>query len=234
MTIVLIVPVWNEVGNIAQVIDDFSSLQLNNSPLLDEIIVVDHQSQDGTATFAKAAGATVISEQRSGYGQACLSGLIYLGQRPQGAPDIVVFVDGDGSNYAADLFSLVSPLISEAVEFTMGSRIQRAQKGSLTLQQRIGNRLACFFIHYFFRKKYTDLGPFRAIRWDSLQRLKMSDTTYGWTIEMQIKAAKLKLRTQEVDVAYRCRQAGHSKVSGTFRGVIGASRSILSTIFKYR
>jgi glycosyltransferase involved in cell wall biosynthesis len=229
----LVIPVWNEAGCIEQVIHDFSSLQLNNLPLLDEIVVVDNHSEDGTAEIARSAGATVVSESRSGYGQACMSGLSYLSNRPQGAPEIVVFVDGDGSNYANDLLDLLSPFDSKHVEFTLGSRIRRAEKGSLTHQQRLGNHLACFLMFLIFHVKYTDLGPFRAIRWPSLQQLHMSDTTYGWTIEMQIKAAKLKLQTLEVNVQYRHRQAGHSKVSGTLRGVIGASYAILSTIIKY-
>lgn len=231
--IALIIPVWNEAGCIEQVIHDFSSLQLNKFPLLDEIVVVDNNSVDGTAEIARSVGVTVVSEGRSGYGQACMSGLNYLSNRSQGAPDIVAFVDGDGSNYANDLLDLLSPFDTELVEFTLGSRTQRAERGSLTLQQHLGNNLACYLMSWGFHFKYSDLGPFRAIRWSSLQRLHMSDTTYGWTIEMQIKAAKLKLQTLEVNVQYRHRQAGRSKVSGTLRGVIGASYVILSTIFKH-
>jgi glycosyltransferase involved in cell wall biosynthesis len=230
----LVIPVWNEAGCIGQVVDDFFALQRNNFPLINEIVVVDNHSEDGTANIARSAGATVISEGRPGYGQACISGLSYLSSRPQGPPEVVAFVDGDGSNYADDLLNLLSSLDSELVEFTLGSRIQRAEKGSLTTPQQVGNYLACFLMSRFFHVKYSDLGPFRAIRWPSLQRLNMSDTTYGWTIEMQIKAAKLKLPTLEVDVRYRHRQAGRSKVSGTLRGVIGASCAILYTIFKYR
>jgi hypothetical protein len=162
-----------------------------------------------------------------------MTGLSYLSTRPQGAPDIVAFVDGDGSNYADDLLDLLSPFDSTSVEFTLGSRIQRAEKGALTRQQQAGNHLACFLMRRFFHVNYSDLGPFRAIRWNSLEQLHMSDATYGWTIEMQIKAAKLKIDTVEVNVQYRHRQAGHSKVSGTLRGVIWASYCILSTIFKH-
>ncbi|MFT5421085.1 MAG: glycosyltransferase involved in cell wall biosynthesis [Candidatus Endobugula sp.] len=232
-TIALIIPVWNEAECIGQVVDDFASLQLHKLPLLDEIVVVDSDSEDGSAEIARSVGATVVSEGRSGYGQACISGLSYLSNRPQGAPEIVVFVDGDGSNYANDLLDLLSPFDSEAVEFTLGSRIQRAEKGALTIQQQAGNHLACFLMRRIFHVNYSDLGPFRAIRWNSLQQLHMNDTTYGWTIEMQIKAAKFKLETVEINVQYRHRQAGRSKVSGTLRGVIGASYAILSTIFKY-
>lgn len=199
--------------------------------LVRTIFVVDNGSRDQTAKIAKANGATVISCPTPGYGNACLAGLAAMQADP---PDIVVFLDGDRSDHPKHLIDLIAPICSDHADMVLGSRtLGLAEAGSLTLTQRFGNWLATFLMRIFWGVDYTDLGPFRAIKWSQLQRLDMQDRNYGWTIEMQIKAYLYNLRIEEVPVNYRNR-IGVSKISGTVSGVIKAGSKILYTIFRFR
>jgi len=188
------------------------------------VVVADNGSTDGTARVARAAGAEVVQEARRGYGAACLAALAHLAADP---PDIVVFLDGDRSDYPDQLPRLTAPIEAGEADLVIGSRVTgRRTRGALTPQQRVGNAIACGALRWLYGARYTDLGPFRAIRWDALTALQMRDLDYGWTVEMQIKAARRGLRHREVAVDYRAR-IGASKVSGTLRGTLGASRKIL-------
>ncbi len=199
-----------------------------------EIVVCDNGSRDRTATAAIAAGATVIAATRRGYGSACLAGLAYMSTRPSGPPDVIVFADADGSDDPSEVASLLAPLATGSADLVIGSRtLGSAEPGALTLPQRFGNRLAAFLLRAWFGATTTDLGPFRAVRWTALERLAMRDPDYGWTVEMQAKAAKRGLVVVEVPVSYR-RRIGRSKISGTLRGVVGAGTKILSTIVRER
>ena len=217
--IAVIIPALNEARSIANVLGDIPDW-------VDDIIVADNGSSDDTVAIAEANGARVVHEPRRGYGAACLRGIAALAN-----PDIVVFLDGDYSDHPEQMESLIAPILNDEADMVIGSRaLGNAEPGALTPQARYGNRLACLLMRWFWGVRYTDLGPFRAIRYSSLQSLQMVDTNYGWTVEMQIKAALHKLRTTEVPVDYR-KRIGESKVSGTVRGVIGASYKILTTIF---
>jgi glycosyltransferase involved in cell wall biosynthesis len=193
---------------------------------VDEIIVVDNGSEDKTADVAQSAGAKVLFEPRRGYGCACLTGIAKLDN-----PDIVVFLDGDYSDYPGEMSSLVDPVINGSADLVIGSRVLgQAQEGALSPQARFGNWLACKLIRLFWKIRFTDLGPFRAIRFSTLNELDMRDRNYGWTVEMQIKAAQRGQRALEVPVSYR-KRIGKSKVSGTVRGVVLAGTKILTLIF---
>ncbi|QKG55765.1 glycosyltransferase family 2 protein [Hymenobacter sp. BRD128] len=202
--------------------------------LAQEVVVVDNASTDATAAAARAAGATVVAEPRPGYGQACLTGLAYYAAQPAGrAPEIIVFLDGDHSDFPEEMPALLAPILRGAAELVIGSRaLGQRERRALLPQQRVGNWLAARLLRLRYGGSHTDLGPFRAIRADALARLGMVDTNYGWTVEMQVKAARLGLRVAEVPVRYR-RRIGVSKVSGTVRGTLGAGYKILWTIFKY-
>lgn len=218
-TIAVIIPVLNEEASIGRVIDDIPAW-------IDDIIVVDNGSTDATAQVAADRGARVVSEPQRGYGAACLRGIAALN-----APDIVVFLDGDYSDYPEEMPFLVDPVIQGEVDLMIGSRARGTREpGALTPQAAFGNWLATRLIRLFWGIQYTDLGPFRAIRYRTLMELDMADRDYGWTVEMQIKAALHAVPADEVPVSYRQRK-GVSKVSGTVRGVIGAGYKILSTIF---
>jgi glycosyltransferase involved in cell wall biosynthesis len=188
------------------------------------VVVADNGSRDRTAEVARAHGAAVVHEPRRGYGSACLRALAALAADP---PDVVVFLDGDHSDHPAELPALLAPLADRAVQLVIGSRtLGRRERGALTPQQRVGNAIACVALRVLYRVRYSDLGPFRAIRWRALESLRMRDRDYGWTVEMQVKAARRGLAHAEVPVSYR-RRIGVSKVSGTIRGTLGASRKIL-------
>ena len=220
-TIAAVIPALNEEDAIAKVIADIPGW-------VDEIVVVDNGSSDATAKNARAAGATVIHEAERGYGAACLTGIDYSRNA-----DILVFLDGDYSDHPQELDRLVAPILAGECDFVIGSRATGpAERGALTLQQRFGNWLACKLMNFFWRTCYTDLGPFRAIDARALRKLEMQDRNYGWTIEMQIKAALAGLKIDEVPVSYRAR-IGTSKISGTLKGTIMAGAKILGLIARF-
>ena len=221
----VIIPAFNEENSIARVIQDLPEV-------VTEVVVVNNNSTDQTAQVAKKAGATVLTETRMGYGYACLKGLKYI-QEQSKTPDIIVFIDGDYSDYPQELPKIVAPIIEGDVDFVVGARVKSLrEKGSMTPQQVFGNQLATFLMRMMFGAKFTDLGPFRAIRYDKLLQLNMEDKTYGWTVEMQLKALKQKVAYVEVPVRYK-KRIGVSKVSGTVKGTIFAGIKILGWIFKY-
>ena len=198
-----------------------------------EVIVVNNGSTDDTSATAARAGAVVLEETNRGYGNACLKGIAYLTAKPaELRPEVVVFLDGDFSDYPEELPSLTAPIFEKDFDLVIGSRVLGVrQKGSLTPQQVFGNWLATTLVRWMYKVRFTDLGPFRAIRFSKLLELEMKDPTYGWTVEMQVKAAKLGLRCTEVAVSYR-KRIGISKVSGTLSGSVKAGYKILWTIFK--
>lgn len=221
----VLIPAFNEENSVGKVIEAIPSLVRN-------IIVVNNNSNDATHTVAKAVGAIVLDEPIKGYGRACLTGMAYLDQLTT-PPDILVFLDADFSDYPEQLPDIIQPILTSNMDMVIGSRALGAkEKGSMTLPQVFGNWLATTLMRWIFRTSYTDLGPFRAIRWQALKTIGMEDKNYGWTIEMQIKAAKLGMKTVEVPVNYR-KRIGVSKVSGTVKGVFGAGYKILYTIWKY-
>lgn len=226
MNIAVIIPAYNEAEAI--------SLVLNDIPknLVQTVIVVNNNSTDETANVARMAKAIVVDQPMQGYGNACLKGIEYVTQHNL-KPDIIVFMDADYSDYPDEIHALISPIINDDYDMVIGSRVLgKRDSGSLTPQQIVGNALATKLILWLFKFKYTDLGPFRAIKYESLLQLNMQDTTYGFTVEMQIKAVKNKFKITEVPVNYKVR-IGVSKISGTLKGTIGAAYKILSTIFKY-
>jgi len=221
----VIIPAYNEEDSIGKVIADIPNE-------VSEIIVINNNSTDQTAQTAKQAGATVLTELQKGYGYACLKGMDYISKQKE-KPDIIVFLDGDYSDYPEQLTEVVHPIINEGIDFVIGTRnTSERQKKSMTPQQVFGNWLATTLMRVFFKSTFTDLGPFRAIKYPKLLALNMEDKTYGWTVEMQLKALKQKMTYVEVPVKYRER-IGISKVSGTVKGSILAGYKILSWIFKY-
>ena len=221
----VIIPAYNEQDSIGKVVRDIPEI-------VDEIIVISNNSTDKTEENAKNAGATVLSESRKGYGYACLKGMDYIAQK-EIKPKIVVFLDGDYSDYPEQLIALINPILIDNLDFVVGARVKELREsGAMTPQQIFGNWLATTLMKLFFNAKFTDLGPFRAIKYDKLLSLKMEDTTYGWTVEMQLKALKQQLTYTEVRMKYRNR-IGISKVSGTIKGSILAGVKILGWIFKY-
>ncbi len=225
--IVVIIPAYNEENSIARVIKDLPA------DMVDEVIVVNNNSNDETDVNAANAGATVLHEERPGYGYACLKGIEYIRQLLH-APDIVVFIDADYSDHPEELPLLINPIIYQGMDMVIGSRaLGKKEKGSMTPQQVFGNWLATRLMKRLYNVHYTDLGPFRAIRYSRLLEIDMQDTTYGWTVEMQLKAAKLQMKTTEVPVKYR-KRIGFSKISGTVKGTVMAGYKIITTIFKYR
>jgi glycosyltransferase involved in cell wall biosynthesis len=222
----VIIPAYNEEKSIAKVIQEIPK------HLITEIIVVNNASSDDTAEVARNAKATVLDEPQRGYGNACLKGIDYCKQQDPW-PDIVVFLDGDYSDYPEEMEALVKPVIENKADLVIGSRaLGKREKGSMTVQQIFGNWLATRLLKLFFKVQFTDLGPFRAIRFSALLSLNMQDKTYGWTVEMQLKSAKQKLHCIEVPVRYR-KRIGFSKISGTVKGTIMAGYKILYTLFRY-
>ncbi|MCH4822129.1 glycosyltransferase family 2 protein [Gramella lutea] len=221
----VIVPAYNEADSIAHVIWDIPSY-------VEEVIVVSNNSTDQTEGNARRAGATVLTESQKGYGYACLKGMDYISKQDQEV-DIVVFLDGDYSDYPGEMDKILQPIIGENKDFVVGARVDEwREKGSMTFPQIFGNWLATSLMKLFFNSRFTDLGPFRAIKYEKLQQLEMEDKTYGWTVEMQLKALRQNLSYSEVPVHYRNR-IGVSKVSGTIKGAIFAGVKILGWIFKY-
>jgi len=222
LNITVIIPAFNEEQSIGKVVKAIP----NN--LINEIVVVNNNSTDGTVVAAAEAGATVLTETIQGYGASCLTGINYFKNKNC---DIVVFMDGDFSDYPEEINKLLDPIINENYDFVLGSRIMgNREKGSLPIQSRFGSIISGILINLFWGIKYSDLGPFRAIKFDELIKLNMRDKWYGWTVEMQIKAAKNRLKILEVPVSYR-KRIGKSKVTGTVRGTFMASVIILKTIF---
>jgi len=223
-TAVVIIPAFNEERSIRRVVDSIPANAVS------EIIVVDNGSTDSTVEEARKAGATVLEEPRRGYGYACLRGIEHT---RRAGPGIIAFLDGDFSDYPEELPKILAPIVEGECELVIGSRVTGTREpGSMLPQAMIGNAVATSLIRLFWGYRFTDLGPFRAVRSDALQQMHMSDPTYGWTVEMQIKAAKLGLRCREVSVRYR-KRIGESKVTGTLGGTVKASVKILTTIFKY-
>ena len=221
----VIIPALNEENAISKVIKEIPEF-------VDEIIVIDNGSNDNTSVVAKEFGATVLHEIKKGYGYACLKGLNYI-RNLKDRTDVIVFLDGDYSDYPNQMSKLISPIIYDNFDFVLGSRKQiLSEKGAMNSHQIFGNWLATTLMSLLFKSKFTDLGPFRAIKYDVLQKLNMCDKTYGWTVEMQLKILKHKYKYLEVPVKYRNR-IGVSKVSGTLKGSIFAGIKILSWIFKY-
>ncbi len=223
--IIVIIPAFNEEESIPKVVQEIPSE-------VTQIIVVDNGSTDATGVMAAKAGATVCREDQRGYGHACLKGMHYISDHSLN-PDIVVFLDGDYSDYPEYVTALVAPIAGGEKDLMIGARVAHLREArAMTFPQRFGNDLATFLMRLFFGSRFTDLGPFRAIRYSSLLALNMEDKTYGWTVEMQLKALKKGLRYGEIPVPYRNR-IGVSKVSGTVKGAIFAGVKILGWIFKY-
>ena len=224
MKVAVVIPALNEQAALPLVLADLPW------SLLERVVVADNGSTDDTAALAKSGGAEVVHEARRGYGSACLAGLAHLEAAP---PEVVVFLDADYSDHPEELSALIAPIRDEQVEMVIGSRVLgNREAGALLPQARVGNWLACTLLRWLYRVHYTDLGPFRAIRWSSLRALEMVDTNYGWTVEMQVKAARRGLPYMEVPVSYR-RRVGKSKITGTIRGTLSAGTKILWTIFRY-
>ncbi len=223
----VIIPAFNEENAVGNVVRDIPK------DLVREIIVCNNGSTDRTTEMAAQAGATVVMQPLKGYGNACLKGMEYIANKPKAEqPDIVVFIDADYSDYPEEMRDLIKPILQNNMDLVIGSRaLGDLEKGAMTPQQIFGNWLATNLIRLFYNYHFTDLGPFRAIKYDKLLAIEMKDKTYGWTVEMQVKAAKMGLKACEIPVKYRVR-IGFSKVSGTVRGTIGAGYKILWTIFK--
>ncbi len=220
----IIIPAFNEADSIQFVINDIPKSVIRN------IIVVNNSSSDKTGQIALESGAIVIEENKKGYGSACLKGIRYITPNP---PEIIIFLDGDYSDYPNELSLLLDPILNQNADLVIGSRLTgNRERGALLPQAIFGNKLACFLIRMIYGVRFTDLGPFRAIKWESLQKLGMIDTNYGWTVEMQIKAIKQKLKIVEVPVSYR-KRIGVSKITGTLSGTLKAGYKILFLIFKY-
>ena len=223
MKLSIIIPALNEEKSIGSVIKSIPKIYR-------EVIVVDNGSSDDTSKVALENGAKVILEKKKGYGYACLKGINFLKKNP---PDILVFLDGDYSDYPEEINKIIEPIIKKKVDFVVGSRIKSLrEKGSMMPQQIFGNRLACFLMSLLYKSNFTDLGPFRAIKWKTLDALNMTDKTYGWTVEMQLKVLKSNIAYSEIPVKYR-KRIGYSKVSGTIKGSFLAGLKIINWILKY-
>jgi glycosyltransferase involved in cell wall biosynthesis len=224
--ITVIIPAFNEEKSVGLVVSAIPR------QWVEEVIVIDNASTDLTAEVAAKAGATVLTEPQKGYGKACLKGLEYIAHQAE-KPLLIIFMDADHSDYPEELPLLADPILTGDADMVIGSRaLGQREKGAMTPQQVFGNWLATRLIWWIYREKFTDLGPFRAIRYAALLDLEMRDQNYGWTVEMQVKAAKKNLKSLEVPVRYR-KRIGVSKVSGTVKGTLMAGYKILFTIFKY-
>jgi glycosyltransferase involved in cell wall biosynthesis len=223
----LIIPALNEERSIPLLIKAI------DREVIRDIIVADNGSSDDTTTVATNSGATVIHEDRRGYGYACMAGINYCRAKSI-PPDVLVFMDGDFADDPDDLKKIIEPIALNGADLVIGSRVSGTREsGSLTVPQLFGNRLAGFLIRIFFGVRFTDLGPFRAIRLSKLVEMNLKEMTYGWTVEMQLKGAKMKMKCVEVPVNYRRRHSGTSKVSGTLTGTILAGYRILFVVFRF-
>ncbi len=223
MKVSVVIPVFNERESLPLVVKDVPC------PPVSEIVVVDNGSTDGTGLVAQGLPVRLVRERRRGYGRACLAGVAALEGSP---PDILVFLDGDYSDHPEEM-PLLLDAVARGADLVIGSRaLGRQEPGALLPQARFGNRLACFLIRLLYGHRYTDLGPFRAIRWEAYRRLGMSDTSFGWTCEMQVKAIRKGIAVAEVPVSYR-RRVGVSKITGTLSGTLRAGYKILWTIARY-
>jgi len=238
VTFAILIPALDEEGPLARVLADLpragAEVVVSGGAALTlaRIVVIDNGSRDRTAEVARAAGAQVVHEPRRGYGQACLAGIAHLAGQP---PDAVVFLDADHSDDPRELPLLLAPIASGAAQLVIGSRVLgEHEPGAFTPVQAFGNRLSAWLMKRLWGASFTDLGPFRAIRWDALRRLGMRDRDYGWTVEMQTRALQQGVACAEVAVSYRRRRLGRSKVAGTLRGMFGASTKILFTIARVR
>ena len=222
MRVSVIIPTRNEASALTHVLADLPA------SLVDEVLVVDSNSTDGTREVAARMGARVVAEPRRGYGRACLTGIAQAS-----SPDVIVFLDGDYSDRPAELPHLLAPIAEGRADITIGSRLAGSHvPGAMPWHAAFGNRLAAFLINILFRQRITDLGPFRAARADVLRRLALEETTYGWAVEMIVKGASQGFRVVEVPVSYYPR-IGKSKISGTVRGTLGAAWFIFSRILSY-
>ncbi len=227
MIVDVVIPAFNEEGTIGRVVGDIDRNLVRN------VIVVNNGSTDATVQVAEAAGALVLHETFMGYGAACLKGIKYVNDLPEKA-DAIVFMDGDYSDHPEQLIELIEPIRANEVDMVIGSRaLGIRESGSMAPQQVFGNWLATFLIRIIYKVKFTDLGPFRAVSLDALNKMDMKDRTYGWTVEMQVKAIKQDIPFEEIPVDYRKRGAGKSKVAGTVKGTIFAGYKIIATILKY-
>lgn len=221
-TIDVLIPALNEERSLPLVLAEIPADWVRR------VVVVDNGSTDRTATLARSLGATVVAEPQRGYGAACLAGLDFIAADP---PDIVVFLDADFSDHPSELPRVVEPILLGDAQLVIGSRtIGDRQRGALLPQAVYGNKLACTLVELLYDYHFTDLGPFRAVTWDALRRMNMRDEDFGWTVEMQVKAARLGVPTVEVPVSYR-KRIGVSKITGTVRGTFLAGTKILYTIF---
>ena len=222
----VIIPAFNEENGVGEVLEEIPA------GIVDEVIVVNNASTDNTELIARNKGATVLHEAIRGYGRACLKGIQYT-KHVANQPDVIVFLDADHSDYPEEITQLIQPILDNKADLVIGSRaLGNKERGSMTPQQVFGNWLATRLLKLFYNVTFTDLGPFRAIRFDKLLELDMQDKTYGWTVEMQLKAAKKGLKCVEIPVRYR-KRIGVSKISGTVKGTLMAGYKILFTIFKY-
>ncbi|SDD42523.1 Glycosyltransferase involved in cell wall bisynthesis [Algoriphagus faecimaris] len=221
----VIIPAYNEEESIPKVLAEIPDFVRN-------IVVANNNSSDNTASVAEKSGAVVVFEPQKGYGMACLTAMDWI-RKQETPPEIIVFLDGDYSDFPEQMRDLIDPIIHDDVDMVIGSRsLGERASGSMTPPQIFGNWLATSLMKHIQGAHFTDLGPFRAIKWDKLLALEMKDENFGWTIEMQIKAHKAGLSYVEVPVNYR-KRIGVSKVSGTVKGVIGAGYKIILTIFRY-
>jgi glycosyltransferase involved in cell wall biosynthesis len=234
--VAIIIPALDEERSIARVLDEIP--RAGDGFRVSEVVVVDNGSRDATAEIARRAGTRVVAEPRRGYGRACLAGIAALAPLASSAPlaspppDVVVFLDADASDAPAEMPRLLAR-IAAGDDLVIGSRVLgEAEPGALAPHARHGNRLACALLRVLFGARFTDLGPFRAIRYDALRSLGMRDTSYGWTVEMQLRAVRAGLRCSEVPVSYR-RRLGRSKITGTVRGSVGAGAKIMWTILRH-
>ncbi len=221
----VVIPAFNEEASLPLVLADLPR------PPVRRVVVCDNRSTDATARVARDGGAEVVAETRAGYGSACLRALAHL--RSSGPPAIVVFLDADYSDHPEELERLIGPIVDGEADLVIGSRaLGKREPGALLPQARVGNLVACTLIRLLYGHRYTDLGPFRAVRWDSLEELEMRDPDFGWTAEMQVKALRRGLRVTERAVSYR-RRVGVSKITGTLYGTVMAGYKILWTVLRY-